>query len=267
MTQELTARLAIVRFNLSFNGWGDGSGYPGKCPNPACAYLGRPCEYSCADGYTFACKHSGFPLPSFYAGVSTGFAYVPWGMDFAKRHNALRPSWEAEPADAVFINTGSGAQPGHVEMVTGRSGSLLYTFGWDSGPSNVDHFRGSGGCHRHVWSDPVGEGNPMIMATMDLSKVAQLGHDPIPTPRPAPPHPNPGYPLLMLKSPWMGSPKGWPVITSVQIRLNDLIGAKLHEDGVYGEATDNAVRNFQQSKGLRVDGVVGPATYHALGLR
>jgi hypothetical protein len=264
MPTELQARLSIVHFNLSFNGWGDGHGYPGLCPNPADTYLGRPCEYSCADGYTFACKHAGHRLPPFYPGIATGFAYVPWGEQYATAKHATRPSWRCEPADAVFINTGNGAQPGHVEMVEKLEGEQLYTFGWDSGPSNVDHYTGQGGCHRHVWHVPAGVGNPAIMTTMDLSKVVDLG-TPTPTPKPAPPY-DYKHPMLMLKSPWMGSPKGWPIIHEVQARLNRLIGSALLTDGVYGEKTDAAVRTFQHRRGLRQDGVVGPATYRALGL-
>lgn len=41
-------------------------------------------------------------------------------------------------------------------------------------------------------------------------------------------------------------------------------GAKLTADGKFGTLTDTAVRNFQRSKGLAVDGVVGTNTWKAL---
>ena len=38
-------------------------------------------------------------------------------------------------------------------------------------------------------------------------------------------------------------------------------------DGIYGHNTEQAVRKFQKSKGLAVDGRVGPATMNALEKR
>ena len=37
-------------------------------------------------------------------------------------------------------------------------------------------------------------------------------------------------------------------------------------DGIYGEKTEAAVRQFQRDQGLTVDGIAGPATLKALGL-
>jgi len=66
-------------------------------------------------------------------------------------------------------------------------------------------------------------------------------------------------------SPWPVVRKGdqnHPVRT-----LQDLLRARGHSvavDGIFGPATDAAVRAFQQEKHLAVDGVVGPITWAAL---
>jgi peptidoglycan hydrolase-like protein with peptidoglycan-binding domain len=56
-------------------------------------------------------------------------------------------------------------------------------------------------------------------------------------------------------------------VVSIQKALNKL-GAKpaLDEDGVFGNDTQKAVKAFQTKKKLQVDGIVGPATFAALGI-
>ena len=49
-----------------------------------------------------------------------------------------------------------------------------------------------------------------------------------------------------------------------QKRLNELSGAGLVEDGEYGPATENVVRNRQRTAGLKVDGLCGPKTINSL---
>lgn len=52
-------------------------------------------------------------------------------------------------------------------------------------------------------------------------------------------------------------------VTIIQHLLNDH-GANVRVDGAFGPQTDGAVRQFQQSNGLGVDGIVGNQTWPAL---
>jgi N-acetylmuramoyl-L-alanine amidase len=52
-------------------------------------------------------------------------------------------------------------------------------------------------------------------------------------------------------------------VTQLQRRLTQL-GYSIPADGVFGSRTDRAVRSLQSDWGLKVDGVVGPATLNAI---
>lgn len=49
----------------------------------------------------------------------------------------------------------------------------------------------------------------------------------------------------------------------LQFILNQY-GANLAVDGIFGQNTENAVKEFQQNNGLAVDGIVGPNTWGTL---
>ena len=55
-----------------------------------------------------------------------------------------------------------------------------------------------------------------------------------------------------------------PFVAELQTRLV-LLGYKLEVDGVFGKATEDAVKAFQKDKGLNVDGWAGPRTLDAVG--
>lgn len=56
------------------------------------------------------------------------------------------------------------------------------------------------------------------------------------------------------------------LVIELQKRLNNEMGAGLTVDGVFGKKTEEAVKAFQSTHGLKADGVVGPKTWAALGV-
>ncbi len=55
-------------------------------------------------------------------------------------------------------------------------------------------------------------------------------------------------------------------VTQVQTKLKNLGFYNGSIDGIYGSATESAVKAFQRSRGLTADGKAGPKTLSALGL-
>jgi peptidoglycan hydrolase-like protein with peptidoglycan-binding domain len=54
-------------------------------------------------------------------------------------------------------------------------------------------------------------------------------------------------------------------VSEIQQQLENAgFGIPARKDGIFDEATQEAVRQFQQAKGLKVDGIVGPQTLAAL---
>ncbi|GHO87917.1 serine/threonine-protein kinase [Dictyobacter formicarum] len=93
-----------------------------------------------------------------------------------------------------------------------------------------------------------------------------------PTPTPAPPPPPPPACPSTIQSGSTGS-----LVKTLQNSLNAHYNAHdfpnspynfsppLTVDGDFGSLTQSAVKDYQSAKGLQVDGVVGPQTWHSLG--
>ena len=173
----MTTRADIAAKALSFNGYNDGTGYPGPY-NMFEEVLGRPQEFWCGDFVSAIFKMCNLPLPIMQAGMESGFASVPLGWYWAQAHAATVPSWDAEVADIVVFNN-NVAQLGHVELVTAFDGMHLYTIGGDSGPSDIDGYSGQGGVHRHESNIQPGVGNSAIVGAISTGRLVTFT-DPVP---------------------------------------------------------------------------------------
>lgn len=69
--------------------------------------------------------------------------------------------------------------------------------------------------------------------------------------------PNPGQPTI-------GPGATGEPVRRAQRALRRALDLGLGVDGIFGSATEAAVKKFQQGKGLTVDGIVGPHTWQAL---
>jgi putative peptidoglycan binding protein len=254
----MTTRKQIVSTALDFNGTDNGQGYDHA--NPFSAHLGRPAEAWCGDFVTDIYKRAEIPLPSMQPGCRTGFAYCPDAVDYGRKHNATRFSWQSGPGDIVLFDWGGDGVADHTEIVTGYEGGVLFTIGGNSGPSTVDGFTGQGGVHRHRWAAPAGQGNDLVLTVIDTAKVVHFGGPAHPT-RPGVKPPTAPR-MLMLKSSMMTGDD----VRAVQQALNQRNHAGLDVDGVYGPLTRDAVLNWQRRENIEVDGIVGPQTRSTLGL-
>jgi hypothetical protein len=259
----MTTRHKITDTALGFNGTLDGQGYDG--PNPFSHDLSRPVEAWCADFVTDIFKRAHIRLPPMQPGCRTGFTNCQQAFHYGRRQRATRYPWHAEPGDIVLFDFPTPGHPqdgvaDHTEIVTGHHDGWLGTIGGNSGPSDVDSYRGEGGVHRHRWHVPAGQGNSLILAVINAAKVVHFGGPAYPTAAgtalPAEPR------QLMLKSPMMSGAD----VQAVQQALNQLNHVGLDVSGIYDSATSYAVLTWQERAQIDVDGIVGPQTSSSLGI-
>lgn len=175
-----------------------------------------------------------------------------------------------------------GAQWAKAEIGAGRRPTLYYSASMGTpvrdalmaegvNPADVDFWAADWTGTPHMllgsvatqYADPRTSGGhyDLSLATEAwLAPSITPGPVPPPTPTPGPgPTPTPGGFMPPTLKP--GDLSG--AVRNAQ-RLLNVHGAGLATDGVFGPATERAVRNFQNVFKLSVDGIVGPATWTAL---
>lgn len=93
--------------------------------------------------------------------------------------------------------------------------------------------------------------------------VSQPEPKPVPKPEPKP-VPNP---TVQGSGPVLENGASGEPVKKLQARLKELGFDTKGVDGDFGANTEAAVRAFQHAKGLAIDGVVGPTTWGALGIK
>jgi hypothetical protein len=228
--------------------------------------------------------------PGQACGYTTGSPDIKWEpADWAAHPGAVRIDQDVTAsdgtADVLDVERGAATPadcPGWAKRAqasyaakarTGQRAPAIYTS--ESNITTVVNALIAGGVHSGVylwgadWSigaggaaDDVLKGNgPFPVIGMQYSSGTYYDTDVFSsawlsqTAVPAPPPP----PMLS-----QGATGPW--VRVLQSKLNSH-GAKppLAVDGIFGPATEAAVREFQKTHGLAVDGIVGPSTWKALG--
>jgi murein L,D-transpeptidase YcbB/YkuD len=144
---------------------------------------------------------------------------------------------------------------------------------WSAASPNGRNYNGIAPHYDHLHIELTrNSGENLTLATLysvlGSSKETEVQPAPAPTAPPTAPGPTPTVPPFspsaVCKRQVLRLSSRGPCVTSLQRRLNVLGFNAGAPDGVFGNKTDAAVRSFQASKRLTVDGIVGPKTWGAL---
>lgn len=109
------------------------------------------------------------------------------------------------------------------------------------------------------YDNRTGDGSGREISEVNLSTNWTYMYRPSTTP-----HPTEEGGFDMAKLTVLHKGKKGAEVLSMQVLLNAKGGFKLDLDGSFGPATDNALRAYQKTKGLEVDGYCGPITWQNL---
>jgi peptidoglycan hydrolase-like protein with peptidoglycan-binding domain len=145
------------------------------------------------------------------------------------------------PGDLYFVAWSGNGAIDHVGIVAAVSGTTMDTINGDfDGGNNVTEKVFSEDSKVEMMHWPQYTDKKVVGFGRVLSSAGAVTP---PTPQPAPQH---------------------IAVAGVTVKM---VQAKVHvaQDGAWGPVTDTAVRAFQKAHNLAVDGVVGPATWKAMG--
>lgn len=193
---------------------------------PVLDFEGASISVAAAEAWIMAVQSAYGRFPWFYGGSQWVALGAPSGTAVSQC-----PYWGARYGAPLEVPNGVGP-PYAFQFTDGVNGPTPHTFPGVSGNCDV---------------------NSLLVSLGDLRASAGLGLAP-PT---APPFPGT---LLRLESPLLHSPD----VETWQRQLLALgwtvLGAP---DGTFGPQTDKATRGFQSSRGILIDGIVGPSTWAA----
>lgn len=194
----------------------------------------------CAEFVSYCTYTSGTPCP---ATTPKGFAYCPSGIDWFK----AQKRWFASPevGDLVFYDWNGDGVSDHVGIVEALQ---------DGGVTAIEGNENNAVTRIQRFAAIMGYGRP-----------AYAGSPPPPAPNLPPPPAHPHWPgrYLTLTTPYTDGTD----VHEVQGRLEHYrigAGATLVGYGPFGPKTYQAVCDYQEHAGIKVDGIVGPITWDAL---
>lgn len=175
---------------------------------------------------------------------------------WAKRALASRAAMQrkGQRTPAIYTSQSNVSSVVNALLAGGvRNGVSLWMADWSIGENQADNYILDGSGPFPVIGVQFASGTYYDSDVFSSSWLSNTAGGPVPPPPPAQP------PILHL-----GSTGAW--VSTLQHDLNAK-GAHppLVIDGDFGPKTLTAVTDFQRRAGLKVDGIVGPATWKALG--
>ncbi|MER7208529.1 peptidoglycan-binding protein [Streptosporangium sp. NPDC000239] len=199
----------------------------------------------CAAATSIWCRTAGLKPNADYPHTASTIAQYNWAK--------TNKQWHAAPkaGDLVLYSKGGSAGIYHVELVEKVSASSITTIGGNTSGSDGNGIQGEGdGCYRKT----VSLGNHLIYGYVRPRYAGASD-------APDEPWDGKSYPGHLIRRGDHGAE-----VKAVQQLLNTF-GAKLAVDADFGPSTEQAVRTFQRSVRLTVDGVVGKDTWKALAAK